>query len=76
MASKAQRDLEHSLAFGLAVDESTDIQHSSQIVRFVRYISSVISVKEEMLDLREISCGVDIKYTLDRVLTNIDISLN
>ncbi|CAI9717490.1 Hypothetical predicted protein [Octopus vulgaris] len=52
----------YQMSFAPAADESSDIQEES--------------VKEEILDLREVSRGVDIKYTLDRALTNIGVSLN
>ncbi|CAI9715600.1 Hypothetical predicted protein [Octopus vulgaris] len=74
-----QNDLKNSLAFSLALDESTDLQDNPQLVVFIRYISSDVTVKEDMLDLvalKETTLCVDIKNALDRTLTNSDVPTN
>ena len=43
--------LESSLAFSIAFDESTDIQDNPQLAIFVRYLSSDLTIKAELLDL-------------------------
>ena len=73
-----QCDLKSLLAYSLAFDESTDIRNNPQLVVFVRYISSDM-FKQELLNavtLREANCGIDIKNTLNRVLTNAHVPLN
>ena len=79
VAGKMQNDVKNSLAFSLALDESTDIQDNPQLAVFIRYVSSDVTVKEEMLDLvalKETTHGVDIKNALDRILTKADVPLN
>jgi hypothetical protein len=79
VAGKMQNDFKNSFAFSLALDKSTDIQDNPQLAVFVRYVSSDVIVKEEVLDLvalKETTRGVDIKNSLDRALTNADIPLN
>lgn len=64
-------DLTNCVAFSLALDESTDVQDVPQLAIFVRYVSSDVSVKEEMLDLvalKETTRGIDIKTALDEVM--------
>ena len=56
--------LKNSLAFSLALDESTDIQDNLQLVVFVCYVSSDVTVKEEKLHLvtlNKLSCGATTK---------------
>ena len=63
-----QSDLKSFLAFGIAFDESTDIQNNPQPAIFVRYVSSDLTIKEQLLDLvviRKTTRGVDIKNALD-----------
>ena len=58
-----QSDLKSSLAFSIAIDGSTDIQDNPQLAIFVWYVSSDLTIKEELLDLvtiRETTRGVDI----------------
>ena len=67
-----QNDFKSSLAFSVAFDESTDIQDNPQLALFVRYVSSDLTIKEELLDfvaIRETTLGVDIKNALDEALT-------
>ena len=57
-------DLKNCEAFNLALDESTDIQDKPQMAVFVRYVTSDVIVKEELLGLIELvdtTRGVDIK---------------
>ena len=59
-----QSDFKSSLAFSIAFDESKDIQDNPQLAIFVRYVSSDLTIKEELLDfvaIRETTRGVDIK---------------
>lgn len=42
-----QNDLNNFLAFNLVLIESTDIQDSTQVSVFVRYVNSDVNVKEE-----------------------------
>ena len=51
IAVTMQSDLKNSLAFSIAIGESTDIQDNPQLAIFVRYVSSDLTVKEELLDL-------------------------
>ncbi|XP_065654636.1 protein FAM200A-like [Hydra vulgaris] len=47
-------DLKNYEAFSLALDDSTDIQDKPQVAVFIRYVTSDILVKEELLDLVEL----------------------
>ncbi|XP_025196828.1 general transcription factor II-I repeat domain-containing protein 2B-like [Melanaphis sacchari] len=63
----------------LALDESTDIQDKPQLAIFVRYVTSDVDVKEELLDLislKETTRGIDIKIALDETLQKAEIPLN
>ena len=74
-----QSDLKSSLAFSIAIDELTDIQDNLQLAIFVRYGSSDLAIKEELLDsvaIRETTRGVDIKNVLDEALTRFHVPLN
>ena len=74
-----QRDFKSSLAFSAAFDESTGIQDNTQLAIFVRYFSSHLTTKEELLDfvaIRETTLGVDIKSALDEALTRFHVPLN
>ena len=74
-----QSDLKSSLTFSIALDESTDLQDNLQLAIFVRYVSSDLTIKEELLDLvaiRETTRGVDIKNALDEALTRFHVPLN
>ena len=74
-----QNDLKSSVAFSLALDESTDIQDNPQLAIFVRYISSDMTVKEELLNLvalRETTRGIDIKNALNEALASANVPLN
>ena len=74
-----QSDLKSSLAFSIAIDESTDVQDNPQLAIFVRYVSSDLTTKEELLDLvaiREITRRVDIKNALAEALTRFHAPLN
>ena len=79
IAVAMQSDLKSSLAFSFAIDESTDIQDNLQLAIFVRYVSSDLTIKEELFDLvaiRETTRGVDIKNALDEALTRFHVPLN
>ena len=79
IAVTMQSDLKSSLAFNIAIDESTDIQDNPQLAIFVPYVSSDRTIKEELLDLvaiRETTRGVDIKNALDEALTRFHVPLN
>ena len=79
IAVTMQSDLKSSLAFSIAIDESTDIPDNPQLAIFVWYVSSDLTIKEELLDLvatRETTCGVDIKNPLYEALTRFHVSLN
>ena len=71
-----QSDLKSSLAFSIAVDESTDIQDNPQLAIFVRYVSSDLTIKEELVAIRETTRGVDIKNAFDEVLTRFHVPPN
>ena len=79
IAITMQSDLKSSLAFGIAIDESTDIQDNRQLAIFVRYVSSDLTIKEGLLELvaiRETTRGVDIKNALDEAFTRFHVPLN
>ncbi|XP_065662674.1 uncharacterized protein LOC136085307 [Hydra vulgaris] len=66
-------------AFSLASDESTDIQDKLQMVVFVRYVTSDVLVKEELLDLVELkdtTRGIDLKEAIDTVLVKVSAPKN
>ena len=74
-----QSDFKCSLAFSIAVHESADIQGNPQLAIFVRYVSSDLTIKEELLDLvtiRETTRGVDIENALDEALKRFHVPLN
>ena len=65
--------------FSLALDESTDVTDNPQLAVFVRYVSSDVVIKEELLDLialKETTHGIDIKKALDEILMKAKIPLN
>ena len=67
-----KNDLVSSVAFSIALDESTDIQDNPQLAVFVRYVSPNFCIKEELLDLvalKDTTKGVDIKNAIDSVLS-------
>ena len=79
IAVTMQSDLKSSLAFTIAIDESTYIQGNPKSAIFVRYVLSDLTIKEELLDLvaiRETTRGVDIKNTLDEALTRFHVPFN
>ena len=79
IAVTMQSDLKSSLAFSIAIDESTDIQDNPQLAIFVWYVSSDLTIKEELLDLvaiRETTRGVDIKNALDEAITRFHVHFN
>uniref|UniRef100_A0A0L8H4L9 Uncharacterized protein n=1 Tax=Octopus bimaculoides TaxID=37653 RepID=A0A0L8H4L9_OCTBM len=58
---------------------SAKVADNPQLAVFIRYVSSDVTVKEEMLDLvalKETASSVDIKNALDRTLTHADVPLN
>ena len=72
-------DLKNCEAFSLALDESTDIQDKPQMAVFVRYVTSDVIVKEELLDLVELkdtTHGVDVKEALETVLVKANAPTN
>ncbi|XP_065642542.1 general transcription factor II-I repeat domain-containing protein 2-like [Hydra vulgaris] len=72
-------DLKNCEAFSLALDESTDIEDKPQMAVFVRYVTSDVLVKEELLDLVELkdtTCGIDLKEALDTVLVKANAPKN
>ena len=72
-------DIQASVAFSLALDESTDIQDNPQLAVFIRYVLADVTVKEELLDLialKDTTRGIDFKNSLDTVLSNTGIPLN
>ena len=74
-----QSDFKSSLAFSIAFDESKDIQDNPQLAIFVRYVSSDLTIKEELLDfvaIRETTRGVDITKRIDEALTRFYVSLD
>jgi len=44
-------NIANCLSLSLDLDESTDIQDKPQLAIFVRYVTSDVDVKEELLDL-------------------------
>ncbi|CAM2112118.1 unnamed protein product [Caretta caretta] len=79
VASKMQNNLKNSLAFSLAVNQSTDIQDEQEVAIFIHYVPGDVIIKEEMLDLvtlKETTHNVDIKNTLDKALTNANVLLD
>ena len=78
IAITMQSDLKSSLAFSIAIDELTDMQDNPQSAIFVRYVSSDLAIKKELLDLvaiRETTRRVDIKNALDETLTRFHVPL-
>ena len=74
-----QKDLKSFLAFSTAFDESTYIQDNPKLPIFVRYVSSDLTIKEELLHLvatRETTREVDIKNALDEALTRFRVLLD
>ncbi|XP_065667867.1 protein FAM200A-like [Hydra vulgaris] len=72
-------DLKNCEAFRIALDESTDIQDKPQTAVFVRYVTSDVLVKEELLDLVELkdtTREIDLKEALDTVLVKANTSKN
>ena len=72
-------DIQASVAFSLALDESTDIQDNPQLAVFIRYLSADVTVKEELLDLialKDTTRGINFKNSLDTILSNTGIPLN
>lgn len=66
-----QKNLSKCLKLNLALDESTDIKDKPQLAIFVRFVSKNFEMMEELLDLvtlKNINRGYDIKEALDRVL--------
>ncbi|XP_065654711.1 general transcription factor II-I repeat domain-containing protein 2-like [Hydra vulgaris] len=66
-------------AFSLALDKSTDIKDKPQMAVFVRYVTSDVLVKEELLDLDELkdtTRGIDLKEALDTVLVKANAPKN
>ena len=67
IAVTMQSDLKSSLSFSIAIDESTDLKENPQLAIFVRYVSSDLTIIEELLDLvaiKETTRGVDIENAL------------
>ena len=59
-----KNDPASSVAFSMALDESTDIQDNPKPAVFARYVSKHFCVREELLDLaalKDTTKGVDIK---------------
>ena len=76
---KLQKDLANATAFSLALDKSTDVIYDPQLAVYIRYVSSDVVVREELLDLialKETTRGVDIKKALDEMLMKAKIPLN
>ena len=72
-------DLKNCEAFSLALDKSTDIQDKPQMAVFVRYVTSDVIVKEELLDLVELkdtTRGADVKEALETVLVKANGPIN
>ncbi|XP_065675532.1 protein FAM200A-like [Hydra vulgaris] len=72
-------ELKNCEAFNLALDESTDIQDKPQMAVFVRYVTSDVLVKEELLDLVELkdtTRGIDLKEALNNVLVKANAPKN
>ena len=67
IAVTMQSDLKSSLTFSIGIDESTDIQDNPQLAIFVPYVSSDLTIKEELVAIRETTRGVDIKNAFDEV---------
>ncbi|XP_065672011.1 SCAN domain-containing protein 3-like [Hydra vulgaris] len=71
--------LKNCETFSLALDESTGIQDKPQKSVFVRYVTSDVLVKEELLDLVELkdtTRGIDLKEALDTVLVKANAPKN
>ena len=67
IAVTMQSDLKSSLSFSIAIDESTDLKENPQLAIFVRYVSSDLTIIEELLNLvaiKETTRGVDIENAL------------
>ena len=63
----------------MAFDKSTDIQDNLQLAIFAHYVSSEMTVKEELFDmmaLQETRRDIDIKDALDKVLTKAQVPLH
>ncbi|XP_060861778.1 general transcription factor II-I repeat domain-containing protein 2-like [Metopolophium dirhodum] len=74
-----KNNIANCLSLSLALDESTDIQDKPQLAIFVRYVTSDVDVKEELLDLislKETTRGIDIKIAIDETLQKAEIPLN
>ena len=68
-----------SIAFSLALVESTDTQNNQQLAIFVSLALSDFTIKEELLDLvimREATRGIDIKNALDKALARANVPPN
>ena len=79
IAVTMQSDLKSSLAFSIAFDESTDIQDNLPLAIFVQYVSSDLTIKEELLDLvvlKKTTRGADIKNALDKAFTRFHVPLS
>ena len=79
VAVTMRSDLKSCLAFSLALDESTNTQGNPQLAIFVRFVLSDLTIKKELLNLvtlRKITCGIDIKNGFDEALTRANVPLN
>lgn len=74
-----KNDIANCVSFSLALDESTDISDIPQLAVFIRFVTSDFTIKEELLDLvalKDMTRGIDIKNALDTILENFDVPLN
>ncbi|CAM5114680.1 unnamed protein product [Eretmochelys imbricata] len=78
VASEMQNNLKNSLAFSLAVDESTDIQDKSTAsdICFLCFLRSNRERRNVGLNGAKGNKCVDIKNALDKALTNINVPLD
>jgi hypothetical protein len=78
IACSLQSDLKSCVAFSIALDESTDIQDIPQLAMFVRYVTNDGNVKEflDLISLKEITKGIDIKNALNQSLFNARLPLH
>ncbi|GBN07831.1 hypothetical protein AVEN_88595-1 [Araneus ventricosus] len=61
----------HLKWFSLALDESTDVLHSAQVLLFIRGIDKNYEVYEELLDVRSIhdtSTGEDVSKGIENAI--------
>jgi hypothetical protein len=78
LEKQLRNQLKSCQAFSIALDESTDISDTAQIIFWIRFVSEDLSIHEELLALhgkKDQTRGIDILQEFNKAMSKFQLNL-